>query len=783
MKKSDVKNLALALVQAETEKTVVGILNEAGLWSDKNVWKEFDESSGNWSTIGNQQSKPDAALVEKIINSVDAVLMRECLSRGIDPTSQEAPISIAEAQKEYFGIYNGKLSSIDAKIRSKLSENIFLVTSGSKKSPSYSIIDLGEGQSPESFRDTFLSLNKGNKNKIQFVQGKFGMGGTGVFRFGSPQHNLQLIISKRNQKIKNEKLEEKKHWGITVIRRIPPTEQMRSSVFTYLAPEGNILSFESQTLPLLPDDNSNPYKKHIEYGTFIKVYDYQMGTGRLRSDATRHLHNRLSLLLPDIALPIKVADTRFKKSPIKTLSGLSVRLDEDKRENLEDGFPGSGEITIEGQQMDYLIYAFKSGKRETYATNEGIIFTVNGQTHGSLPEYFFERKAVGMSYLSDSILMIVNCSKIEKRKQEDLFMNSRDQLAGGPLQSEIEKKLEDIIKNHQGLKELRAKRRREYIENKIQDSKPLADVLENIIKKSPSLSSLFMKGVRIKNPFKLNSVTEQEEFKGKVFPTYFKLSKQYLKEKPKICAINRRFRIQYETDANNDYFNRDKEPGELTLKIDEFAIEDYSINLWNGLATLTVGIPQKAKVGDMLCFQTEVMDISRINPFSDEFYIEVSKEQEKNNGESGKRKKPPSKNDGEDREKPSYLDIPNVFEVRRNEWEKYKFDKKSALWVKDAAEEVGYDFYINMDNIYLQMEIKENTKIDPKLLEAKFKYGMVLLGISLLDFDNKDQKSEEKAQNESSNLSIYEKISLFSKAISPTLLPMITSLGELEMES
>ena len=58
---------------------------------------------------------------------------------------------------------------------------------------------------------------------------------------------------------------------------------------------------------------------------------------------------------------------------------------------------------------------------------------------------------------------------------------------------------------------------------------------------------------------------------------------------------------------------------------------------------------------------------------------------------------------------------------------------------------------------------------------------MVLLGISLLDFDNKNQKSKEKAQNENGDLSIYEKISLFSKAISPTLLPMITSLGELEI--
>jgi len=781
MKNEEIKKLALALAKAETEKDVVLILTKVGFWDDKKVWEEVDESTGNWSTIGNQQSAPDAALVEKIINSVDAVLMRECLIRDIKPASGKAPKSIAEAQKEYFGIYNGKLSSIDAKVRSALAKNIFLVVSGNKASPSYSIIDLGEGQSPGYFSDTFLSLNKGNKSMIQFVQGKFGMGGTGVFRFGSLEHNLQLIISKRNQEIKD--VTKNDQWGVTVIRRIPPTGQMKSSVFTYLAPKNEILSFASQTLPLLPDDNLNTYKKPIKHGTFIKIYDYQMSTGRLKSDATRHLHNRLSLLMPDIALPIKIADTRFKKSPIKTLSGLSVRLDEDKRENLEDGFPGSGEMTIEGQKMDYSIYAFKSGKRETYATEEGIIFTVNGQTHGALSKYFFERKAVSMNYLSDSILVVVDCSKINRRMQEDLFMNSRDRLGGGPLQSEIERKLEDIIKNHQGLRALKERRRREDIEDKLQDSKPLADVLENIIKKSPSLSSLFMRGARIKNPFKLIGITEQEKFKGKEFPSYFKLIKEYLKEKPKICPVNRKFRIQYETDAENEYFKRDKEPGEFTLKINEVPIEDYSLNLWNGIATLTIEMPKGAKVGNKLCFQTEVMDLNRVDPILNEFCIKVDKQQKKMNGGDGKRKKLSSKKTGKDRQKPTYLDIPNAIEVRRDKWERHGFDGKSALRVVDAGEENGYDFFINMDNVYLQMEIKENTKIDPKLLEARFKYGMVLLGISLLDFDSKEKKSKEVSSQIDEDTSIYKKIFLFSKAISPTLLPMITSLGSLELES
>jgi len=531
----------------------------------------------------------------------------------------------------------------------------------------------------------------------------------------------------------------------------------------------------------LPDKNLQGYKNPLKHGTFIKIYEYQIGTGRLRSDATRHLHNRLSLLMPDIALPIKIVDFRYKKSPIKTLSGLSVRLDEDKRENLEDDFPGSGEISIEQQKMDYSIYAFKTGKRATYAGSEGVIFTVNGQVHGFLPKNFFERKKVGMSYLSSSILIIVNCSKVNRGIQEKLFMNSRDRLANGLLQKEIERKLEDIIKNHDGLRALREKRRREDVENKLQDSKPLADVLENIIKKSPSLSSLFKQGVRIKNPFKLTGTKGEKKFQGKEFPSYFKLVKKYSKEKPKSCAINRKFRVQYETDAKSDYFNRDKDPGELILKRNKDLIKDYSLNLWNGIATLTIEIPYDSKVGNKLCFQTEVIDHTKIEPFLGEFYIKIDSAQKNKGGGSGKRKPFSGSKIGKDRQRPISLDIPNAWEIRRNEWSRHEFNEKSALKVVDGGTETGYDFFINMDNAYLQMEIKEGIKLDPKLLEARFKYGMILLGISLLHFEEKNKKTE-RSISQNDNVSVYEKIRTLSEAISPTLLPMISSLGSLEIE-
>ena len=174
MKNEDVKKLALSLADADSEKDVVNILKSFEFWSDDSMWREYGDNSINYSTIGNQQSSPDNALVEKLVNSVDAVLMRECLRQGIRPDSKDAPQSIAEAQRNFFDIYNGKLSSIDDKQRTSLAENISLVATGNKTRPSFSIIDKGEGQTPEHIPETLLSLTKNNKIKIfVFISFKF----------------------------------------------------------------------------------------------------------------------------------------------------------------------------------------------------------------------------------------------------------------------------------------------------------------------------------------------------------------------------------------------------------------------------------------------------------------------------------------------------------------------------------------------------------------------------------------------------------------------------------
>ena len=82
-----------------------------------------------------------------------------------------------------------------------------------------------------------------------------------------------------------------------------------------------------------------------------------------------------------------------------------------------------------------------------------------------------------------------------------------------------------------------------------------------------------------------------------------------------------------------------------------------------------------------------------------------------------------------------------------------------------------------MDNIHLLTELKY-AKTSIELLSARYKYGMVLIGMTLLQ-EPKIFKTE--GEDASPSELIYERIRQFTIAISPLLLPMISSLGDLEV--
>ena len=468
------------------------------------------------------------------------------------------------------------------------------------------------------------------------------MGGTGALKFGG-RHSLQLVVSRRNPNLINGNNNESDFmWGFTVVRREYPSEGRRNSVFAYLAPigshsmpkSGGVLRFRADSLPIFPDEGvadnhgARKYSRESEWGTLIKLYEYESpgryNTNILLVDGAKE---RLDLLLTEAALPIRLYECRnYKGHPgsySTNLTGINIRLKDENHSNLEPGFPHSCHLKVQGQSMVAKIFAFKKGKAKAYRRNEGIIFTVNGQMHAALEDSFFKRKNVYLDYLADSLLVIVDCSQIEAGMREDLFPNSRDRLYRSRLRNEIEGRLEEMLHQDQALRDLRERRRREMAESKVKDDKPLVDVLQDLIKRQPTLADILLFGKRLSNPFNASDLGgEKTEYKGKNSPTFFRFKDvKYGEVLQKSCPINHKCRVKFETDAVNDFFIRDIDPGTFELFVDSDQpgpdIDNYTgPNLRDGIATLSIELPNQCKVGDELKIVTKVYDPTAIEPFT-----------------------------------------------------------------------------------------------------------------------------------------------------------------------
>ena len=177
---------------------------------------------------------------------------------------------------------------------------------------------------------------------------------------------------------------------------------------------------------------TNPYERQAQYGTAIKMYDYQFIGERSNILRGRSLLSRLDLLLPELALPIRLYEYRKNTSGSyldigsrrTTVLGLQRRIK--NSDNVERGFPVSVPIQPHGEKLVAHIFAFvpegtstvgdgedkrrrKLGGARSYRKREGVLFVRNGQTQGGLSKDFFRRDAVKMKPLADDLLVFVEC--------------------------------------------------------------------------------------------------------------------------------------------------------------------------------------------------------------------------------------------------------------------------------------------------------------------------------------------------------------------------------------
>lgn len=786
----EARSLADRLMRSDSCEEVVELLKNAGYWDDDKAWRYLGDNPHNWSTIGNQQSEAVASLVEKIINGVDARLMNACLEQGIDPESSKTPTSVRGAvaqffedglSSKYYGLLrdwsDSRLRREDRKLTLAASGN-----SGNAGKPCISIADQGEGQTPDDFPATFLSLQHGNKNKIRFVQGKYNMGGTGALNFCASSHRLQLIIARRNPALLgNASPARDSHWGFTIVRREEPKPNEKMSTFTYLAPievskgrDGKVLSFFDEVWPIFPDGD-DAYSRMSEYGTLIKLYEYDCDGARTNIVTTGNaLFHRLDLAMPELALPVRIYECRksTKSTREGTLTGLVSRLEKDKIDALEENFPYHCELHQKGKSVKVKIYLFKQNKGKHYRnSNSGIVFTVNGQTHATLPVRTFSSKNVGLSYLSESLFVVLDCSNYEGLALEELFMNSRDRLRDSVLAENLKKDLYKLLAADSTLKRLNNERREEQIKDALKDDRPLSEIIEKLVNKDQALAKLLNTGFQITSPF--SGGTEPPKlYEGRQFPTFFHFEKKSHGEMlEREAELGREVRLAFETDAENEYFSRSNDPGELTVLLNgqEFGEEGgyRRGQLRDGFCNVHIELPGNLEVGKTVNISVQVDDIDTNNPFTSIAKLTIIKKREHRD-----EPKPPRKKAG--------LSIPTIKKVRKDEWEKHSFTRETALKIMTSVEPTnskrsGYDFYVNVENIYLRDEQKK-SKISSEILETKFTYALVIFTMALLRDSAELVNDDSESQNEQDIESIVEG---FTKSLARVLLPFLNSLAEL----
>lgn len=568
----DFKQLFLSLYNAPTEEEVDKLISKYPVVFKDENWFPLGGDEKMFGIVRGQQSNPIAALIEKATNCIDAILMKKCFEAGINPKSSAAPKTMNEAIENFFP--DSKQWDLQT-FRRKQSEEIQIVADGPPRNTSVIVYDNGEGQHPDDFEKTFLSLVRGNKVDIHFVQGKYNMGGSGALVFCGKKR-FQLIGSKR--------FDNTGKFGFTLLRQRKighSADPKRFSYFEYLKIDGKIPAFESNEMDL------KLYGRKFKTGTVIKLYSYQFPSGY--AGFAQDLNQSFNEFLFEPVLPILTVDKKERYPNNKVLEldlyGLKRRLEEDKNSYVESFFSEEYiDQNFDKAKVTCYVFKPKLENRDVKQTKEiirnrffkndmSVMFSVNGQVQGSYTSEFITR-TLKFNLLKDYLLIHVDCTEMNPDFREEIFMSDRERIKKGDESTYFRDFLGKKLRKSQ-LDEIN-KRRKESIGLESEDT---SELIKSFAKNLPKDSELFK---LLQNTLKLEErkdqkkvqgdkkpkdKTEERSFNPKRFPTLFKLHNKKEGVNAISVPISGEKTVRFDTDVVDDYFDRVDEPGELQLAL------------------------------------------------------------------------------------------------------------------------------------------------------------------------------------------------------------------------
>lgn len=588
------KEILMRFINARDEVEVEKILGEPFFNNVK--WRPLGGKESNYAIVAAQQSDPIDALCEKPVNSIDHLLLKECKKAGIDAEGPHAPKSMQEAVEKFFKIRGGDLTQLSDKENLELAKNIMIIADGDKRNPNIIVVDRGEGQKPDDFKDTLLSLERSNKNKIKFVQGKYNMGGTGVLPFCG-KRGYQLILSRKSIELTDQNSE----WGFTLIRERPNVEEgYKTTWYEYFTDfDDNIFKVNGIPLKILPDG------EELIDGCFIKLYSYDLPHPSL---ITINLWQELNSRLFAPAFPILVVENRKDEFDMSRKRGHSFMIGNKFRAmknknvyktiSIKSSLQGFGNNTIEVTIFKHSSKTNDVNVTDTYTQKKECVFlTQNGQRHFAIGRSTFNAKT-NLAYLADYVMVHVDLTHIDRTKSK-IFMASRDRARDSEDYRELQKKIFEDIKEDLQIIAINKEYQQLEMQSIARDSK-IEDDIANIMNKNPSLWDLF-------NPesssLELDNIGKNKKppFTGQYIPTFLRV-KGYFGPGDRTKAIPCNGEPAYEyllTDAQNNYLTREVDGGTLEVSYPKELLVTYH-EPFNGKIVLKMTAPNNAIVGDIV---------------------------------------------------------------------------------------------------------------------------------------------------------------------------------------
>jgi hypothetical protein len=717
------KHEAESLLSEKSEKDVTTFINNLARTYDL-TWHPLGDQLNNYGIVDNQASSSLGALNEIISNGIDAVLRRRYIEMHSSEYNPDHDLnSYAEAADDLL----------------RGDEEVRVAADGGKGTTGDTniiISDTGEGQTPETFPDTFVDLIDPGMNKKDwpFLQGQFGMGSTAVIPHCG-NSGYKAIFSAG--------MEEPNKWTWTVTRQNRDGNQ-----YDYLKLDGELPTFEGQL-------------RHRDSGTFIKMFNYDLPS---HTNITSNLRYKFSRTMTRVPFPVILDERRDYKSSIMEMNLVGIKqLIERKSEYMhkqktrEYDFGGElGSRTVE-------LHVFKSdkmveqddelkkpdGKNNLITVsaqrNRALFFTVNGQVHGDLGLSFIKNRC-DKYHIGKDLVVFVDFSDLGPAQLTDLFTPARDRLKDGQMAERLKSGMKDIITSDPMLVNEERRRREKFTKDKREEK--IDDLVEELVSRNPALKDYFENGEKVETDTPSDggdsdSSADEDQYKAPFFPDTLKIidgrsngtydfwdtqeQGTYTFEMP--CDSKERLHLFL--NAPDNFFERDESPGTKIITPRDIVL---STSLRKGRWILTLDALKGAEPGQEIPVRIDV-GASSMNALSAELKIKYT---EPAGGDNK------TESTDEDTSLPAeQLDFPDTRAVFEDDWNDFDQPFDSDTPIRIINSDGSRVIFINYDADPIKDFLNRHNvrKTGKETIKETWKVGCAMYGLStLIELDDELEK-------------------------------------------